>query len=592
MANAGKMGDESNKDAKHAPVPRLLSRQSITLHFKNTTWEQIARGELAYVPIHQNPIYMMDSAMMNQYNKFKDIWSTMELHHLNYKMSNFIMLHDDYKVQGGTPVDTTTFVQVNYLLKHEVKGQHEFFKLMNINDHKELTGNDITYNLNNGTNAQSQLTKLKGYTDFNNLAIIPSKVGYAAGYTPGSNLYFESDGTLRNAYIPPDTTVTEFRKFSGNFNPHPGLYTKPGETITYARNLNSTIPIKYGDVVSSSVNTNLENVELMRVKHNDFFNERNGVQVADKLYSAQFAYPGNNRPFLSRSTNFSREQAILNPKRHKQLNHTFLTMPPILKANGALLGQRVSFMMETEFCITLNFTESVFQAEANDDHLYLAQKDAIIVRPNIYGKMKPAPPEPVQGQGFCTTGYHLVCNPLEPTNLCPDNDDYENLFLWLGQLSSTEFKGIFHWQAPQPEGPDFVDIGTVNEVLSADTFLRTESLAASWTATVGSKTTAVVTVTNPILDQGTTNIYTIVLFGDSFNYNETKARWLGDEPPQKLYVLIDMPQFKYVMEDRGGHCIKDAAPTKKRKLDVFENEVQADPVKYVSVKDECTAFYC
>lgn len=407
----------SSIEKKVAPVPRNLSLQTVTIHFCQRSWEEIGPGELYYLPLCQNPKYMFDKAMMEQFRKFLSFGATMEIHTPTVKISNLIMLQDDLKVQSNTPTDATAFTQVCYLMHYSPTRNPQYFKLQNVTDEETFDALDISYNLStNKGNNRSYLVKAKNYTNFEKLLICPAKTNIYAGFNVHDPPVIEPvTFKLKSPYISPSLSDPDFAKFSGNveFNEPSGFLTN-GNHITYAKNLDKLTMYKYGDTFELPITTNLEGVQLLNINENnflvDFEIKKNFEPDIIATYKSEWCYPGPNRPFLTRSNNFdAATDPITNIKNLKNLRHHFLTMPPIKKPNGALLGQRCSFMMEQCMSITFNAVESVW--EEGTDNLILDQKDAVILRRNIYGNptIKRGPPDG-------STGPYVSYSPFKKNN--------------------------------------------------------------------------------------------------------------------------------------------------------------------------------
>lgn len=322
------------QDDKTDPIPRSLPTQSITLNFVQRTWEEIGPGELKYLPLSVGPRYMFDTAMKAQYKKFEGLWSTMEIHHPKARLSNLIMLQDDLINQGGTPMETTAFTQACYMMTFKPRGQSQYFALGNVACSNTTT--PITYNLSEVTCEPpiTQLITLKGYEEFEKLGVIPAKLDINAGPIPKKNL----DPNIEDPYIHPQTEPGYGRVVSGNMQVGPESFLKPFKTLTYAKNMDSIKLHKYGDVVEIPITTNLDGVKLLRHENNNLFQEN--MVINGQTYNTEFYYPGINRPYLSRSDNMNLIKPTEHIKGMSHLNHTFITMPPIKKANHALLKQR------------------------------------------------------------------------------------------------------------------------------------------------------------------------------------------------------------------------------------------------------------
>lgn len=436
---------ECPSEKKVAPIPRLFRTQQITLNFTNRTWEEIAPGELYYLPTCQNPKYMFDAAMTKQYERFYNIASTFEIHEVKSRMSNLIMLQDDLRVQSSTPTDATAFTQVCYMLQYTPNRINQYFNLQSLTDEETMSGNTLTYELK-PKNITTQLTKIKGFSDFENLIIQPARIGLTAGYTPKSRVT-QINNSISNVYIPPDSPDSVFTSYSGNMQPllQDNSFIKNSDHTTLSRNLDKVSVHKYGDTIDINHVTNLEGVTLTKAIQNNFMVDYplEFIIGDNRLkYLDEWCYPGPQRPYFTRATNY--ENSIAQTQHIKSmgnLKHHFFCMPPIKKPNGALLGQRCSMMLEQHMSVTLHFTESVFEPEEADE--MLGQKDGVILRRNIYGKLQEVKTErgPFCGKKEVT----CASSPSTELNLppCPTTDTWDNWDTWMGELTIDEFKSVF-----------------------------------------------------------------------------------------------------------------------------------------------------
>lgn len=411
---ASKGGPATAAETKVAPIPRHLPLQYITLNFKQTTWEEIAPGNLYYLPIHQNPKYMFDQADINHFNKFSNTWHTMVIHAPHVKMSNLIMLQDDLRVQNNTPTDATAFTQVCYLMEYIPKSQKQYFKLGKLTKPDDLTDvEDLLYQLKptkpeNAT--ASQFTTINGFSDFEQLTIHPAKANYTAGFIPGQTPRADpATHRILEPYIAPNAAGL-LSQFSGNLNTDDEYFILPSYTETLARNQDKLNIYKYGDCIEYSINTNLDDVHLYNTVSNNFLAEqiitvRDGN--TDYQYEGEFCWPSRNRPFLSRSNYFdNRTDPITEGKKFNTLQHRFYCMPPIMKPNGSLLGQRCSLMLEQTIAVTFYFNQATYMPDAEEDARQVSQDNAVILRRNFY----PVPDsKPVVRSTLCPDGTKLVC---------------------------------------------------------------------------------------------------------------------------------------------------------------------------------------
>lgn len=428
---AKKGGPQTAAEEKTDPIPRHLPENTITLNFTRRSWEEIAPGFLYYLPLCQTLKYMMDDAMQDQFNKFKNTWETMEIHAPHARISNLIMLQDDLRVQNNTPTDATAFTQVVYLLKYCPRGQKQYFKLAHVPD---PVGNldkttTLTYDLNPYSNVpkevqKDQLVVIKGFESFDKLAILGAKANKEAGFVPnGAVDYDQTTFQINDPYIAPNTQSDALQGYSGNMYPADGKtnFLSPGECLTMAINQDHISFYKYGDTIDIPITTNLEGKHLLNVDNNDFTVDKTVIikppnSSQNIVYATEWAYPSRNRPYLKRSNYYDpNTYPVEHGKNFKSLNHCFLAMPPIRKPGGELLGQRCSCLLEQHFSITLHMSQAVFLDQdddgtaQNNNSQQIHQDDQIVLRRNIYGKgtIMPQPPE-----------ENFFCPPKQD-NLCP-----------------------------------------------------------------------------------------------------------------------------------------------------------------------------
>lgn len=384
-------------NAKVDPIPRLLKTQEITLNFRQRTWEEIGPGELKYLPLCQTPFYMLDEANKGLLKEYKGLWSTAIYHTPKVRISNLIMLQDDLVNQGGTPMETTAFTQVCYMLKVTPTHQSQYFKLGDITNCNTGELAELTYELSDVKCGKdySQLISIGNYSDFERLAILPAKVDKYAGYELYKELEIQKDGMnsiIKNTFISPTLLVknNDYGKYSVNLQPIDPPIIDSLKQVTWLRNLDKISFHKVGDVIEVPIVTNIEDKPLLNSPYNDLLNREAAIidNSGDTyLYNTEFIWPSTHRPYFSRKDNLSEMLTNINSKNLTPLNHTFFTMPPIRKANGALLKQRCSFFMEQEFSITLRFPQTAWGEDSGKEML-LDQKDAIICRPALYGSLR------------------------------------------------------------------------------------------------------------------------------------------------------------------------------------------------------------
>nr|QTE03839.1 MAG: VP1 [Periparus ater parvoviridae sp.] len=386
-----KGGPSTAAEEKVDPIPRHLPSQSVTLNFTQRTWEELAPGSLLYLQLAQTPKYMFDEAMRNQMAKFVNLWHTMEIHQPTARISNLIMLQDDLRVQSNTPTDATAFTQVVYMLEYNPVGQKQYFKLTDHPDAGNIKqANTLEYKFGTRTLADqttpSQLIEIGGFKDFESLGISGCKSTFTGGFDPKGTVKVEADGTIIEPYVPPNIS-NNLGIYSGNLRPEntAEYFIEPTYNLTYARNQDKITFHKYGDCVDIPINTNINGMKLANNKLNNFLADDLKVQVGDYLYYGEFAWPSRNRPFISRKQYYADNlEMISKGKDFAPLKHTFFCMPPIRKPNGALLGQRCSFLLEQHISVTLNFNQGTFFPEEIDDVNQVNQDNQIILRPNFY----------------------------------------------------------------------------------------------------------------------------------------------------------------------------------------------------------------
>lgn len=385
-----KSGEEPSQAVEEVvnPIPRHLPVQEITLRFYQATWEEIAPGKLYYLPLAQTPRYMFDDAMINQFNKFRELWGTMEIHTPKVRMSNLVMLQDDLRVQSNTPADATAFTQVIYLIKYCPKGVKNYFQLAHCPDGDLTKPKELTYTMKpiKTETGNTQFVQLQGFENFEDLAIIPAKANFTAGFVPRANIALDNDFKITDAYIAPDAP-TLLSTFSGNLNTPKEKYMNPITTLMSAKNLDEKIFYKYGDVIEYNIKTNIEGKPLYNTLANNFLEDQYVIEKttdAEYTYEGEFCWPSRNRPYLSRKDYFAPHlDPVIHGKDVGSLEHTFLCMPPIKKPTGALLGQRCSLLLEQEFAVTFHMSQGVFDTEEIEAN-QMNQDSSIVIRRNVY----------------------------------------------------------------------------------------------------------------------------------------------------------------------------------------------------------------
>lgn len=82
-------------------------------------------------------------------------------------------------------------------------------------------------------------------------------------------------------------------------------------------------------------------------------------------------------------------------------------MPPIRKPNGALLGQRCSFLMEQSISVTFHMAQGTFFDTEDEDAAQMAQDSSVVLRRNAYRTPRVEAPQAVSV--LCNTSS--VCPP-------------------------------------------------------------------------------------------------------------------------------------------------------------------------------------
>lgn len=405
-------------DDKTDPIPRNFKSHSVTLNFKKYTFEQIAPDQLLYLPHCQTPAWIMDVPQLDALNKFKDLGYTMEIHTPKLQLSNLIFLQDDLRVQSNTPTDATAFTQVNYLIHYTPAHQNNYFQLVNINDDKTMESTPLTYDINTINSFDTQVVQVGGinaYKQFDQLGFVPGQVNYFAGFIPGNEPRRDKiNHSILDPYIPPNSH--HLYNYSGNLQPEQSEITWCGtrNSSTFARNLGTMHYLKYGDTQDITINTNLEGVQLTKDVHNEFMKQlitevEDGNDVTS--YKGQFCYPSYNRPFFCRKNYFDRDtDPVIRGKSLGNLSHHFFALPPILKPNGAVLKQRCTFTLDASFAVTFHFNDRIYNTGHDED--FIAQRNSVRLRPNIYGKViktddevrPPSPPPLTEGGPICVKG--------------------------------------------------------------------------------------------------------------------------------------------------------------------------------------------
>lgn len=556
-------GMPGNTDDKTDPIPRPLHLQTITLHFTQRSWEEIGPGELKYLPLCQTPYYMFDNAMKQQYLKFHNLWNTMEIHQPKVRFSNLIMLQDDLINQGGTPLETTAFTQACYMLKYCPTRQREYFQLGTMVDCEKGTYNLLTYDMSKKevcSKDYSFLTTLTNYEDFEKLAILPARPNLRA-YPKDYIDFDDKTKSIIGPYIRPEAFTqsdsidagTGLRNFAANLQTDEKTLPRydPLKQVTWCRNLDKIDLHKYGDVFDFDIVTNLNGVKLLRHFNNDLLSRITDVtwddeQKTKSTYYTEFCWPGENRPYYSRRDGLEWVSSLINIKDFKPLNHYFLTMPPIRKANGALLKQRCSFMMEQSFSITFHIPESVWGTESNNDYI-LDQSDGVVIRKNVYGTQKGAQPPPQDESAICKPGSTIECDDI---NFCP----YDNSFSSLIDLFVYDNSSMWTLAVTKPTGAVYshkVDKIVNNQHIMTDDFKNTWK---AFIANAGASATFYFEATS----SRTIDVYLNDRYGEVWSYSGT-----GDQK----YLVLRRDYYAERLAALGITCIVAPNPTDKKYAD-------------------------
>lgn len=474
---SGKKGCPAD-DCKTQLIPRSLPPSSITINFKLTTWEEFAPGKLYYLPTCVTPKWIVNANnnLQNQLLQFMPLAQSFEIHTPEVKLSNLIFLQDDLRVQSNTPTDATAFTQVCYLMHFTPTTPTEYFKLGNVVNQRNTDYTNLEYELQpNYNSAFTQVGEIN-YTDFSSTILVPANVNPYAGWNPYSR-DANNPGKPFNSYPPYISPITRSKTYGESIDFHryvshnlqppdttaSSYFLKPSKTIGYIKDMDKTTIYKYGDTINLPIQTNLEGQHLARSSNNYFWTDQTFTYITpDKdtvVYNKEFYYPGNNRPFICRCTQYDPTVGcLLHNKSFKKLKHHFITMPPIRKPNGALLGQRCSAICEQTFAITVHFDTSHWNNSDNIENLdvYTAynsdinlkdQIHKVIVRNAIYGNVKEGgkPPPPYDGGPLCPYG-------MDCTGLCDYSNDWAGLMAWLCSQNEATVRGIISLVTKLPEG--------------------------------------------------------------------------------------------------------------------------------------------
>lgn len=402
----GKSSSGSGKILETAvdPIPRLFRQNSITLHFTQRTWEEIGPGELKYLPICFSPAAIMDKFHIKAFNKYIGLASTYEIHTPHIRISDIIMLQDTLITQSGTPSLNSIYTQACYMMMFEPQGVNNWYKLGTTDDCGE-TQQVLTYKFPHSKQQQCGLVtgmiNINGFKDFEKLVFNPAYPYFTGGWSQDNtqiikgqreDLEDERDIIVSNNYIAPSPGV-KLNQFSCSLR-GTDKFLPLGEHTTMARNLDKIKFFEHGQTYSFDIDTNLEGVKLINHPLNSLATRVIPVgppstlgvtEDPDKdfnlLANYNFVYPSNNRPFYSRHDNMSIIGPTEGAKDIGHIKHKFFCMPPIKKADGNLIAQRVTFLLEQSFSVTMHYPETT-----TDDGAIkwmLNQSNGVLLRPAL-----------------------------------------------------------------------------------------------------------------------------------------------------------------------------------------------------------------
>nr|QKE54902.1 MAG: hypothetical protein [Parvoviridae sp.] len=554
-------GAAATLSEKTQPIERPFRISTIHLTFNQITWEEVGAGEMKYLPLSQTPYYMLGPEHLNLFNKYRNLWTTLRIHQPKARISNLIMLQDDLINQGGTPLETTAFTQVCYMLQYCPKKQTQFFKLGNIRTCKAPQYDEVTYNMSANECSDrdiKQLVTVNGFQDFEHLGIFTAKVDKYAGYDPYGTVTINPDFTqIRNTYIPPnDRTIGVLANYAANLQPDErggDIAVDTYKQITWARNSGNFKLLKVNDTSEIPIVTNIADMPLINDPLNDF--TKRTVDISDTetgnlyTYYTEFCWPSNNRPYFSRKDNLNNITPYESNKSLTPIQHNFFCMPPIRKANGALLKQRCSFMLEQEFSVTLQFSEGVWDDGDDATSKYiLNQHDGIILRPNVYGTTQKAPA--AEG-AFCSSFYDYECSGEE----CPISDTYQAMSDAMGQYEIQNPGQLFNWTS-KPEF-SYIDYKQTldNDYFDWNNEMQTKGFKDAWETFKNNN------------NSGVRKDFRITPSIDTKKFTEVIIKGYGTiyeikNIEKAQYVLINGPQFDFMKQKLGIYCSKKptAAP--------------------------------
>jgi len=268
-------------------------------------------------------------------------------------------------------------------------------------------------------NNNTQLVEVENFSSFEDLLCIPLKSSEEGGFMPYGPITMDTDYWIQDSYIAvnqQESGQEVFNTVNCNLQPNNDRFMKADHVHCMARNSDGISFHKYGDVIEFDIVNNVEGKNIMNNNlSNPIYNYNVNYRPNNTdlvTYSTMWAWPGKNRPYISRHTNFDLHTSpILNHRNMKRLEHHFFCMPPIKKPNGAQLGQRCSFVLEQEMQMTINFSQSYFSGNREVDMDQIHQDDEIQMRRAIFGKTKKVVPS--EGPSpFCGMGLKMECSEI------------------------------------------------------------------------------------------------------------------------------------------------------------------------------------
>lgn len=167
------------------PIPRLFKQNSITIHISQRTFEELGPGELKWLPTSQYYAAMFDKFHYTQFMEYFRRCDSYTITDPKVRMSNLLMLQDDFVTQSGTPRDVSVFTQACYMISYSPVGVKNWFKLGKSTDSGK-SQEILTYKPLQPTDGQliSQLVTIGNgkYSDFETLTLNPAKPDIYAGW--------------------------------------------------------------------------------------------------------------------------------------------------------------------------------------------------------------------------------------------------------------------------------------------------------------------------------------------------------------------------------------------------------------------------